>query len=86
MCLSSQPALKARLAASSKRDGNEWASVGALLQQPQLCELGARARSRVTLRKMLVKFSELVYFCCIRLSNLRRPQPAIFFRIMQKDP
>ena len=27
MCLSSQPALKFRLAASSKRDGNEWAWV-----------------------------------------------------------
>jgi len=25
MCLSGQPALKVRLAASSKRDGNEWA-------------------------------------------------------------
>ena len=27
MCLSSQPALKVRLAASSKRDGSEWAWV-----------------------------------------------------------
>ena len=27
MCLSGQPALKARLAASSKRDGDEWARV-----------------------------------------------------------
>ena len=27
MCLSGQPALKVRLAASSKRDGNEWAWV-----------------------------------------------------------
>ena len=25
MCLSGQPALKVRLASSSKRDGNEWA-------------------------------------------------------------
>jgi len=25
MCLSDQPALKVRLAASSKRNGNEWA-------------------------------------------------------------
>jgi len=27
MCLSDQPVLKVRLAASSKRDGNEWAWV-----------------------------------------------------------
>ena len=27
MCLSGHPALKVRLAASSKRDGNEWAWV-----------------------------------------------------------
>jgi len=27
MCLSGQPALKVRLAASNKRDGNEWAWV-----------------------------------------------------------
>ena len=27
MCLSGQPALKVRLAARSKRDGNEWAWV-----------------------------------------------------------
>ena len=27
MCLSGQPALKVRLAASSKRDGDEWAWV-----------------------------------------------------------
>jgi len=27
MCLSGQPAFKVRLAASSKRDGNEWAWV-----------------------------------------------------------
>ena len=51
MCLSGQPALKVRLAASSKRDGNAW-----------LCGMSARARSRVTLRKMLVQFSELVFF------------------------
>ena len=43
-----------------------------LLQQPRLRGLSARARSRVTLRQMLVQFSELV-FCSIGISNLRRP-------------
>ena len=60
MRLSGQPALKVRLAASSKRDGNKWAWVMTLFQQPRLCGLSARARSRVTLRKTLVQFSELV--------------------------
>ena len=32
-----------------------------MLQQPRLCGLSARARSRVTLRKMPVKFFELVF-------------------------
>jgi len=53
MCLSSQPALKVRLAASSKRDKNEWAWVVSFLQQPWLCGPSARARSQVTLRKVL---------------------------------
>ena len=62
MSLSSQPALKARLAASSKRDGGmngrgSWA----FLQQPRLCGMSARARSRVTLRKIPMKLSELVF-------------------------
>jgi len=46
-------------------------SRGALLKQPRLCGMSARARSRVTLRKMLVQFSEL--FFCIGMFNLRRP-------------
>jgi len=33
---------------------------GAYFQQPRLCGLSARARSRVALRKTLVKCSELV--------------------------
>jgi len=72
MCLSSQPVLKLRLDASSKRDRNEWAWVVKFLQQPRLCGMSARARSRVTHRKLLVQFSELV-FCFIGMSNLRRP-------------
>ena len=32
-----------------------------MLQQPRLCGLSARARSRVTLRIMLVQFAELVF-------------------------
>ena len=43
-----------------------------LLQQPRLCGLSARARSRVTLSKMPVQFSELI-FCCLGMSNLRHP-------------
>jgi len=47
--------------ASSKQDGNEWAWVVDAAQQPRLCGLSARARSRVTVRKMLLQFSELVF-------------------------
>ena len=65
MCLSGQPALKVRLAASSKRDGNEWAWVVNAAQQPRLCGISARARSRVALRKMLVQFPELVVYAAL---------------------
>ena len=45
MCLSGQPALKVRLAASSKRDGNEWtwvvkvASTAAAVWAERTCEV-----------------------------------------------
>jgi len=49
-------------AASSKRDRNDWAwVVNAAPTAARLCGLSARARSRVTLRKMPVQFSELVF-------------------------
>ena len=62
MCFSGQPALKVRLVASSKRDGNEGRWSRTFLQQPRLCGMSARVRSRVALRKILVEFSELVFF------------------------
>ena len=49
MCLSGQPALKARLAASIKRDGNEWAWVvnvsptAAAVRAERTCEVAADA-------------------------------------------
>ena len=81
MCLSGQPALKVRLAASSKqqaasskRDGNEraWVLNAAPTAAAVWAERTWSARSRLTPRKVLVQFSELV-FCCIEMSNLRRP-------------
>ena len=76
MFLPGQPALKVRLAASSKRDGNEWAWVVNAAQQPRLCGISARARSwlcgmsararsRVALRKILVQFPELVVYAAL---------------------
>ena len=50
-----------------------------LLQQPRLCGLSARARSRVTLRKMLGQFPELVFFValeCQICAALAKAQPA----------
>jgi len=38
-----------------------------------LCGMSARASLRVALRKTLVQFTELVFFCCIVMSSLRRP-------------
>jgi len=70
---SGQPALEVRLAASSKWDGNEWAWVvsaaptAAAVWAERTCDVA------VTLRKILLQFSELVFFCCIGMSNLRRP-------------
>jgi len=62
--LSGQPARKVRLAASSKRDRNEWAWVVNAAQTAAAVwaeRLSARARSRVAaLRNMLEQFSELV--------------------------
>ena len=49
MCLSGQPALKVRLAASSKRDGNEWtwvvkvASTAAAVWAERTCEVAGDA-------------------------------------------
>ena len=57
-----------RLAASSERDGNEWTwVVRTLLQQPRLCGMRARAKSRVTLRSMrgwaLARAAYLTFQC-----------------------
>ena len=57
MCLSGQPALKVRLAASSKRDGNEWAWVvnaaptAAAVWDERTCEVagGAVQKARAVL-------------------------------------
>ena len=54
---------------TGKKERGSWA----LIQQPRLCGLSVSATSRVTLRKMLVQFSELVLFCCIGMSNSRHP-------------
>jgi len=49
LCLAGQPALKVRLAASSKRDGNEWAWVvsvspaAAALWDERTCEVAGDA-------------------------------------------
>ena len=43
-----------------------------LLQQPRLCGLSARARSRVTVRKIPVQFFKNL-LCCIEMSFLHRP-------------
>ena len=53
-------------------------SRGELLKQPRLCGMSARARSRVKLRKMLVKFSELVFLLHWNVKSappLLRPSP-----------
>ena len=50
MCLPSQPALKVRLVASTKLNGNEWAWV-----------VNARARSRVALRSYIINASNSLH-------------------------
>ena len=78
MCLSCQPALKVRLAASSKRDGNEWAWVvnvaptAAAVWAERTCEVAGSAA------QMLVKFSELVFLLHWNVKSappLLRPSP-----------
>ena len=76
---SGQPALEVRLAASSKWDGNEWAWVvsaaptAAAVWAERTCDVA------VTLRKILLQFSELVFFLLHRdvksSPPLRRPSP-----------
>ena len=61
MCLSGQPAFKVRLAASSKRDGKEWAWVVNVAPTAAAVWAERTARSGVMLRKILVKFFELVF-------------------------
>jgi len=69
MCLSGQPALKVRLAASSKRDGNEWAWVvnvaptAAAVWDERTCEVAGDAAQNA--REMLMEFTELA-FCALR--------------------
>ena len=51
-----------------------------LLHQPRLCELSARARSRVALRKMLAQFSSslssFLLHCTVKFAPLLlRPSP-----------
>ena len=53
----------------------------ALLQQPRLCGLSASARSRVTLHKMLVQFSELVFVVAL---NVKSAPPSL--RIQPAQP
>ena len=48
MRLSGQPALKVRLAASSKRDGNEWAWVVNVAQTAEPSELPGHVLARYT--------------------------------------
>jgi len=61
-----------------------------LLPQPRLCELRARSRSRVALRKMLVHFSELAFFValgckiCAALAKVQPAQP--FLRMSSAFP
>ena len=53
MCLSGQPALKARLAANSTRDGNEWARVvnaAPTANSRGLCGLSAPAETLMASR------------------------------------
>ena len=49
-----------------------------LFQEPRLCGMSARVRSRVTLRKMLAQFSELVFVAleCQICAALAKVQPA----------
>ena len=75
MCLSGQPALEVRLAASSKRDGNEWALVVNAVPIAAAVKMSAHARSRVTPHKILLQFSELVFVAlvCQICAAARRP-------------
>jgi len=62
MCLSGQPTLKARLAASSKRDGNEWAWIvnaaptAAVVWAERTCEAAGDAaqNARVVLSSLFL--------------------------------
>jgi len=71
MCLSGQQALKVRLAASSKRGGNEWAWVVNVSPTAAAVWAECTCEVRMTLRKMLVQFFELVLFYA--------PPPQFFF-------
>ena len=59
MCLSGQPALKVRLAASSKRDGDEWAWVvnaapaAAAVWAERTCEVAVNAAQNLQFTKLV---------------------------------
>jgi hypothetical protein len=79
MCLSDQPALKVRLAASSKRDGSEWAWVvnaaptATALWDERACEVAGDTA------QILVQLPELVFVValeCQVCAALAKAQPA----------
>ena len=67
MCLFGQLALKVRLAASSKLDGNEWAWALTLLQQPTAAAVWDERTCEVAVStaQIFVYFSELVFAALI---------------------
>ena len=83
MCLSGQPALQVRLAASSKRDGNEWAWVvnvaliAAAVRAERTCEVAGDAAKNARKVSELVFFAALKCQICAALAKVQPAQPSL---------
>ena len=79
MCLSGQPALKVRLAASSKRDGNEWtwvvnaAQTAAAVWDERTCEVAGNAAKNA---RAVLRARFYVALGCQICAALTKDQPA----------
>jgi len=75
MRLSGQPALKVRLATSSKRDGNEWAWVVNVIPTAAAVWAERTCEVRMALYKILVLFPELAS-CALECQSWATPAKA----------
>jgi len=83
MCLSGQPALKVRLAASRKRDGDEWAWVvnvaptAAAVWAERTCEVADNAAQNCSCSSLSSFFVALEYPIFATLAKVQPAQPPL---------